>query len=513
MAHFKVTILTMFAIDSGYLHVVPRHKLLEGSLVIGLRFLSLPKVGGATLLLHGVPLDTTCRFHNRMGRIRLLIVSTVVPKGVSSIGGACFDHTIANRAEHGTFLSRRECCGNQRRFRICAVMTGVMAVTLGAFVASGMACTIPIFATVAIRMEISRTTCKMGTETIGTFGGSVVCANLRHIRGHLSKTTAIIDGTRLSAKVLSAVQVFRFMAFCRSTAHLSNSTIFRTVLHATMAIDACSFRYNTTLQCITAIRSIIVPSQGRIAGHTRSYDTDRRHSSSIRTVFPGIVGTVGGNLCGGLTKLSYTSAFRCIARSDLRFIGYYIAGNSAALSHDPAFGYDATACRFLCVESITGYSQVRNHTFCNTRISGILRNLRRTTNRYSNFNSTGSNNCIARLIAQGNTFAFTKSHFTTRYCYMGRSLCGHTQILTVSTCMFTDRQAARTGHTLLSTNNVAAILRKIHLTLCRFRSTRDCARSTRCHLHLAIFQTAGIHKLVAARNLTICAEGRFGAIR
>ena len=125
IANLKMTIQTVSTVHVGNLALITRHKVLECRLIVLDRILSRLKLRSMSLLLHSIPLDSIGCFHNGMGCIGFLVVCAVVPEGVSTVGRAGFDHAVANRPEHGTFLGTWECRCHQRCF--CVSSMGIPA--------------------------------------------------------------------------------------------------------------------------------------------------------------------------------------------------------------------------------------------------------------------------------------------------------------------------------------------------------------------------------------------------
>ena len=98
MTNLEVSVLTMLAIHLGYRQIVTRHKVLECRLIVSSCSITGLKLGNVTMLLHCIPVHTIGRLHNRVGCIGFLEISAVVPQGVASIGRACLDNTVTNRA-------------------------------------------------------------------------------------------------------------------------------------------------------------------------------------------------------------------------------------------------------------------------------------------------------------------------------------------------------------------------------------------------------------------------------
>ena len=73
------------------------------------------KHGRFGLLLHGVPVHTVCRLHDRVRRVWLVVVSSVVPCTVP-ITAAGFHDAITNSAQGRAFRCSGESCGDLLRF-------------------------------------------------------------------------------------------------------------------------------------------------------------------------------------------------------------------------------------------------------------------------------------------------------------------------------------------------------------------------------------------------------------
>ena len=130
MTDLEVSILTMLSIHLRYRQIVAGHEVLECRLIISSCSITGLELRNAAVLLHGVPIHAVRRLHDRMGSIRLLEVGAVVPKGIAAIGRACFDNTIAYRAQRCSLRRTGEGSGNQRGLGVYTVVFFTSIVTI-----------------------------------------------------------------------------------------------------------------------------------------------------------------------------------------------------------------------------------------------------------------------------------------------------------------------------------------------------------------------------------------------
>ena len=135
ITNFKVSIQTVGAVHMSNLAFITGHEVLESCLIVLGCFCTKLKLRSVSLRLHDIPLDAIGCLHNGMGCIGFLIVSAVVPEGVSTVRRACFDHAVSNRSEHRAFLGAGECRCNKRCFCISAMResTGITGIIIAMY--------------------------------------------------------------------------------------------------------------------------------------------------------------------------------------------------------------------------------------------------------------------------------------------------------------------------------------------------------------------------------------------
>ena len=204
MTNLKMSVLTMLAIHLRDRQIVAGHEVLECRLIVSSCSVAGLKLGNVTMLLHGIPLDTICCLHNGMGSIGFLEVGTIVPEGIASIGRACFDNTIANRAQGCSFRRTGEGSGNQRClgvysmvFSTCIVaiaITSAFCITMEVAAvavghrASANECTAKVLRSCTVLMECAASRLLVNTgNTISASSNHSCTGDVEVIRGRGTK--------------------------------------------------------------------------------------------------------------------------------------------------------------------------------------------------------------------------------------------------------------------------------------------------------------------------------------
>lgn len=108
VADLKVTILPVGAVNLRDLRLKTGHEVAEGRLIICVSCVALLEYRRFCMLLHSIPVHAVRRLHDGVRRIRFVVVSTAVPKAVSTLRTCLHDtvaHTAKNRIACGTWES------------------------------------------------------------------------------------------------------------------------------------------------------------------------------------------------------------------------------------------------------------------------------------------------------------------------------------------------------------------------------------------------------------------------